>query len=423
MESKLQSICSLVGGEYWDEGTRLYRYGMTISKIYYNGLVGLIFHLDVGEREWETKIITKEKLSPIYSDITLLHSTNTEAYLITRKDNKYGLIFCKYDYIKECLKTEYDNIEIFNNLSYSFLIKSNGLYGIYDAHFINNIIPCSYEKIERAIECRENIFYIVSQKGLKGVCNKHGKLSIPCLFENIEFSYGYFYLTKENLTGVSDATYRIIVPINYEKVFHLGNGIFRIHDNGCMGLYANNTEICPPIYDDIFEDHRYYRNRSFQNGNYIIKKGEYIGVVFENKNIIEAKYESLLYLDQNLYAYQQFGKWGIINDKSRIIIEPIYDAIKSGEYGIGVMLDNHYGLVNSIGEIIIPIKYDTIAYLEGRLFGRIGRKMFLLNKPKIKKQFNFPETFWSDNACGYRSNILLFSFDCNLTSLLPSQND
>ena len=40
-----------------------------------------------------------------------------------------------------------------------------------------------------------------------------------------------------------------------------------------------------------------------------------------------------------------------------------------------------------------------------------------------RKQFNFPETFWSDNACGYRSNILLFSFDCNLTSLLPSQND
>ena len=88
MESKLQSICSLVGGEYWDEGTRLYRYGMTISKIYYNGLVGLIFHLNVGEREWETKIITEEKLSPIYSDITLLHSTNTEAYLITRKDRR-----------------------------------------------------------------------------------------------------------------------------------------------------------------------------------------------------------------------------------------------------------------------------------------------------------------------------------------------
>jgi hypothetical protein len=191
-----------------------------------------------------------------------------------------------------------------------------------------------------------------------------------------------------------------------------------------VGIYANDTEICQPIYDDIFEDSKFYNNRlrHIQTGNYIIKKGEYIGVVFENKSIIEAKYESLLYLYQNLYAYKQFGKWGIINDKNQIIAEPQYDAIKSGEYGIGVMLDNHYGLIDSKGKIIVPIKYDTIAFLEERIFGRIGRNLFLL-KNSNRKQFKCPETFWSDNACGYRSNILLFSFDCNLTSLLPSQND
>lgn len=411
MKDSLENICALEGGKYWDEGTLLYHYDMTISKIYKNGSVGLVFHNFTSDSDWNAKNIIEEKLSPIYSDITLLHSSNTEAYLITRKDNKCGLIFCSYNYIKECLKTEYDNIELFNNLSYSFLIKSNGLYGIYDARFINNIIPCSYEKIERIIEYRENIFYIVSQKGLKGVCNKHGKLSIPCLFENIELSYGHFYLTKDNLTGVSDETYRIIVPINYEKVFYLGNGIFRIHDNGCMGLYANNTEICQPIYDDI-------------SAEYIIKKGECVGILIDSGSItkpiydiIEPIYEDIFKLDKNLYAYKQSGKWGIIKN-NQVITKPEFDGFKCGKYGIGVLKDKHYGLINSNGKIIVPIQYDKIIYQELRVFGRIGRELYVLEK-FIKDERIFPKTFLIDYSCEYESsNSSLFMKDCNLVDLL-----
>lgn len=85
MKEYIEKICGLEGGEYWDEGTRLYHYGMTISKIYNNGLVGLIFHNFISDSDWGVKNVIMEKLSPIYSDITLLYSSNTEAYLITKK--------------------------------------------------------------------------------------------------------------------------------------------------------------------------------------------------------------------------------------------------------------------------------------------------------------------------------------------------
>lgn len=285
------------------------------------------------------------------------------------------------------------------------------MYGIYDTRFLNYKIPCFYEKIEEIIEYNDNFFYIVEKKGLKGVCNKLGRLFIPCLFDSIKHVKGYFYLTKEGLTGVCDTTYKTLVPINYDKVTHLNNNLFKIHKNRHVGLYGNNIEICQPIYDDISEE-------------YIIKKRGCVGILIDKGSItepiydiIEPIYEDIFKLDKNLYAYKQSGKWGIIKN-NQIITKPEFDGIKCGKYGIGVLKDKHYGLINSNGTITAPIQYDKIIYQELRVFGRIKRELYVL-KRFIKDKRIFPKTFINDYSCEYESsNSSLFMKDCNLVDLL-----
>lgn len=392
MEETLQYICRIEGNDYWDEGYHLYHDSMIISKKYCNGLVGLVFHHYASDEsnEWSKRNnVVKEKIPPIYSDITLLRSSNTEVYFLVNKNGKYGLFYCAYDFIIECVQSEYDNITelseynhdniIYQRLPYTYITESNGFYGLYNR--IKRItIPCTYERIERIYEDQLEVFYIVTKHGLKGVYNTQGELFIPCLYENITFANHFFFLNKHGLNGVCDKTYKIIVPVDYAKVVYLKDYSFKIYKDGYVGVMGHKTEIYP-------------------------------------------KYEDIKKLNNDLYAYKLLGKWGIINKDSQIISKPKFDGIKSGKYGIGALMNNHYGIIDTKGEVVEPFLYDKIIHIKWYTFGRIGRKQFLLNQSKTKNDLNFPELFCSDTSCGYDNNTSIYTYDSNLSDLLATPKE
>jgi hypothetical protein len=55
------------------------------------------------------------------------------------------------------------------------------------------------------------------------------------------------------------------------------------------------------------------------------------------------------------------GKWGLVNDAGKIILNPDYAEIGQFINGMArVSKDNKYGYVNKLGEFVIQLKYAFI---------------------------------------------------------------
>lgn len=73
----------------------------------------------------------------------------------------------------------------------------------------------------------------------------------------------------------------------------------------------------------------------------------------------------------NLYVIQKDGKFGYINNKGKIIIQPKYDNAKEFSDGLAVVSlikngDSLYGYINEKGNIVINIKYPyALSFNEG----------------------------------------------------------
>ena len=70
-----------------------------------------------------------------------------------------------------------------------------------------------------------------------------------------------------------------------------------------------------------------------------------------------------------LLDFKKSGKFGFINKKGQVVIEPIYDDVENFNDGIAkVKLYNLYGFINKKGQIIIEIKYNSLSNLnDGRI--------------------------------------------------------
>ncbi|MGK0390314.1 MAG: hypothetical protein ACI94Y_003066 [Maribacter sp.] len=75
--------------------------------------------------------------------------------------------------------------------------------------------------------------------------------------------------------------------------------------------------------------------------------------------------------DSNLYPIKKGGKWGVINQQGKIIIQPTYDAISNFKhYGYAVIQkEGNSGLIDSRGAFVFPAKYKDLRVISKHLFG------------------------------------------------------
>ena len=85
--------------------------------------------------------------------------------------------------------------------------------------------------------------------------------------------------------------------------------------------------------------------------NYIDKNGQIVS-------------NTIVYPNNNIYAYCEDGKWGYKNKDGKIIISPVYDlATDLDEFGFaGILLDEQWGVVNSKGEVIKQPTFNLEIY-------------------------------------------------------------
>ena len=198
--------------------------------------------------------------------------------------------------------------------------------------------------------------------------------------------------------------------IKYDKVWKFVEGMAVVKRNDKYGyINKNRDEVVPCIYDDAW---------MFEGGfgevfigekrGYVNKKGEVVlplreyddlsnykgfikasfnkqyGLFDSNgKEIIPFKYEDLSHsVSEGLIAFKQNGKWGYLNEKNEIIIEPKYEWTAGFNEGLAqVELYGKCGFIDRLGNIVIPLEYDTVQpFSEGWAGAELNGKWGFIDK-------------------------------------------
>lgn len=318
----------------------IYEFDSGVGKIRKNNLYGLL------------KEDGNEVLPCMYSSIDRLKSG---LYLVTKTNDsvvtKYGLVNKKGEFL---LQPEYSNI-----------------YSLTDNYF-------SSEKNE--------LFMFSKEDTLFGIVNQAGKIIAPPLFSSLEYLPNDLILVKQkNERGFSeflfmDTTGRKCNSEVYDEVLYLDTTNILVSKDGKRGILNEKLENRLPIKYEDFGKLGY--------GVIPAKLNNRWGLVSTNeKTIIKFKYDSLFIIKLfdftgdveivkkgsevksiALVAFKaESGRWGLADLSGKIIQKPIFEnieyyqlfqKIKNNPVAIVVEQNSKKGLINSSGDILVPILYD-----------------------------------------------------------------
>lgn len=251
--------------------------------------------------------------------------------------------------------------------------------------------------------------YYAFKGGQWGCVNKQGKVQIPVIydkpvyfygpnvavaesngqiifinkwneavFENIwdkvvdgsPFSFGKCIVEKNGNQGVIDERGCEVLPLIYSKVTRGQRGQFAVQINDKWGLVSDECSMIYPITFDIIS------NFYWPTGDFIVykvKKCGKEGLLGSNGRLIFPIVFDEIKNTIDYILVKQNGLYGLYQREKQIL--PIeFDEIKHEltfanskyDHGLFLVSKNHlWGVFDSSGNVVVPIKYGKIEYLHG----------------------------------------------------------
>ena len=300
-------------------------------------------------------------------------------------------------------------IEVPSNFSWAYDYKygyvpvlMNSKWGLADSNF-NLVIPCEYFIIEPL--CPDFFVYQIENNSKIGLLDKNNvKLTEPN-YKSIDYIEGkYFKLEKiVNNPHIDNDVYEIIdksghhvIPITCSSIsMYTFKNIeyWVVKSKGKMGVYCGSLYVVPPIFDNVeFRDNVFVcdvyeqgysnlnRNKRIKYSNVYDVDGE-LQLCIEKGIVIKIpkEYETAKYIGLGLIRVMKEDWWGIINIMNEVVATPAYSYIDNfdGSFArIGIAKDDNspqklffsidgcwhlkWGLINTSGDIVIPLEYDYI---------------------------------------------------------------
>lgn len=237
----------------------------------------------------------------------------------------------------------------------------------------NEEILTQYEQIESLenIDQNNNMWYEknilkVKQNGKYGTISLNGKQQIPCEYDEIETLKGIensILLVKDGKYGLANNEGNILIETKYKEIKNLGTtykeGYITIDENDKYGIISTTKkQILENKYDDIEQIYLsdYYVVTENGTKKLINSKGETLleegfdgikskttrGIIFEKENqygemttqgevTIEAKYQELEQVKENIYIAKKDDAYGIIDENENTLLRFDYTGIAFNE--------------------------------------------------------------------------------------------
>ena len=149
-----------------------------------------------------------------------------------------------------------------------------------------------------------------------------------------ELPYQYFVMYSGDKAGVIDRKGELLIDAKYQDI------------------------IIPNQSKDVF-----FAYTDEDNYKILNKDGEEILKDYEDITYLETSEPTELVLEKNVLRYKENNLYGLIDLDGNKVTEPIYEKVSSltsKPGNICVTKDGLCGVINSKGEEIIPVKYNTI---------------------------------------------------------------
>lgn len=215
-----------------------------------------------------------------------------------------------------------------------------------------------------------------------GFIDIKGKIIIPCLYEfAANFSEGLAKVRVNEKYGYIDKTGKIIIPCKYDR-----------SESFCEGL-ALASESSDDYYGyidktgKIIIPYKYKYGTAFYKGYAAVELDNTVRIIdITGKEIKKLKYESLGWFKEDVTNVKLGGKYGRIETATgKEIIPPIYDGMLRFDRNFinWVKLNNKWGQIDKLGNIILPIRYENIgATLKDNYRVEINGKYGVMNNYK-----------------------------------------
>ena len=361
-----------------------------LLSFYKNGKVGVI--KDIG-----TKLLNQE-----FDEVMYLGS----ALFSAKKNNTYGV----WDtWGKQLTPLFLDSIGSFSNNAAVY--KKENVYG-----FVNTKGNPFIEKYEFA-NTFVNGIALVKQKNRSFLINRKGEIISQSFDqlklykeyfigkEDLDDSWGiYTYENPQNSTNTFDSVLggncdKIKVKAkgkiwfynaklqelatnlsfdsigDWQKILQTNDRFALIKENGKFGVIDTNLSVTiSPTFEKISA---YNSNQIF----FFIGKKQNTEFLFaRNGKEVLKNYTKINPISKNTFIVKKELKFGIVNDKSEIVIPFKYDNLTSESrenpsfyFPVCARIKTKYGLINQKGETVVDFKYDEINYIGNGYFSIIKK--------------------------------------------------
>jgi hypothetical protein len=241
----------------------------------------------------------------------------------------------------------------------------------------------------------------VLQNGKWGLINREGNFIINPTYKEVKNIFEQYNVYTSNYS------YDLITGIINKSKYKTNNLVWVLL-NGKWGLInkEGKTLIAHQFLDvkNISEGYTWVKEHEYWGlidslGNYIIKPDERVPLIYGTnvsfKNFSELHYGLIRYQTKEMYGYQ--------NTNLTVAIPAKYDKATDFKNGLAtVNQDGYWGVIDTKGNLVIPINYKEIILNESGLFpvkddnGNWGY-LNLKNEWVIKPQFKTASAFTTTN--------------------------
>lgn len=242
-----------------------------------------------------------------------------DTYLLAKQHGEYGVANAAGEII---IPFKYHDIRTEPDIATSFIVSKNTLKEERQQGIINLdgdwIYPLSEARIKHAhydSDYDQDFFIVAKDSGLTGLLDDRGYWSIMPQYDSIyplNACTGkplYLQVSLQDKTALVDQNNEVIIPLAAHQHIELFN------DYGGVPLFLRSTLVAGSSAEGMsqdIEDDIISAQIIDANGKLLLSS--------------DAPISKLLY--HQLYAYKQAGKYGFINDRTKVVLAPHFDSYR-----------------------------------------------------------------------------------------------
>ncbi|WP_271856426.1 WG repeat-containing protein [Patiriisocius marinus] len=282
------------------------------------------------------------------------------------------------------------------------------------------VIPLNKYKFLNPID--EEGMILAQSNGKSGYINIKQDTLIPFIYDDLSvFSHGLAPAKKNDKYGYIDRKGKVVIPFKYENESHFYKcKLARAKLNGKYGFIdQSGYEIVPIQFEKV-------RSNKIDSLVCAMKDGKWAFFSCSGEQLTEFEYDKITesYFDDRNYTYFERGLCRVEkNGKVAYLNKDFKEVVNFGTYDIAEPFRNYlgivakkgkYGIIDTLGNVVLPIKYDFIEHPteysnESDLFAiKKGKNIQLLdNTGNPITDFDIKEFEW-DSYKGKKSHHRYF---------------